>query len=148
MKEVERFDRYYYPVERFDPSAIAVNGLTGEIITARRGEATYPKYFTEDPSFEQFCSGVRRFVAHNLSFDTQFIPFIGDKKKFCTMITNMDIVAVDFLKWRNQWKWPKLSETAVHYGISFSENDLHGSMKDTEITAEIFRRMLQAARLV
>jgi len=147
MNELGRFDRYYYPVEPFDPSAIAVNGLTGDAIANRRGDASYPKHFTEDPGFEQFCAGVVRFVAHNISFDAQFIPFVGRKKKLCTMITNMDIVAVAFLRRKNQWKWPTLSETASHYGISVSRSDLHSSMTDTEITAEIFGKMLHAARL-
>lgn len=147
MSELDRFDRYYYPSERFDAGAIAVNGLTEEVIANRRGEASYPKHFTEDPGFEQFCAGVVRFVAHNISFDARFIPFVGRKKKLCTMMTNMDIVAVAFLKRRNEWKWPTLPETASHYGISTAKANLHSSMTDAEITAEIFGKMLDAARL-
>lgn len=111
MTEIDRFNRYYYPVEQFDPQAIAVNGLTREVIKEKRGDATYPEHFTADDDFENFCNGVLRFVAHNISFDMQFVPFIGNKKKLCTMMTNMDIVAAGFMKWKNEWKWPKLSET-------------------------------------
>jgi hypothetical protein len=67
----------------------------------------------------------------------QFIPFIGNKKKLCTMITNIDIVAVKYLEWKNEWKWPKLSETAAYYGIPFNECELHSSMLDAELTAKI-----------
>jgi len=147
MIEIDRFNRYYYPVEQFDSQAIAVNGLTRDVIKEKREDAAYPEHFTEDDDFKNFCNGVLRFVAHNISFDMQFIPFIGNKKKFCTMMTNMDIVAADFLKWKKEWKWPKLSETAVHYGIQFSESDLHRSMADTEITAKIFMKMLETARI-
>jgi DNA polymerase III epsilon subunit-like protein len=77
----------------------------------------------------------------------QFVPFISNKKRLCTMMTNMDIVAAGFLKWKNEWKWPKLSETAVHYGIQFSESELHSSMADAEITAKIFMKMLETARI-
>jgi len=146
MTELDRFHRYYYPREQFNPQAFLVNGLTKEAIDQKRGDATYPKYFTDDPDFENFCKGVMRFVAHNISFDAQFIPLIG-KKKFCTMMTNMDIVAVQYLERKHQWKWPKLSETAVHYGIQFSENELHSSMADTELTAKIFIKMLDIARV-
>jgi len=144
MTELDRFHRYYYPLERFNPQAISVNGLTRDVIDQKRGDATYPKYFTDDPDFENFCKGVLRFVAHNISFDAQFIPLTG-KKKLCTMMTNMDIVAVQYLERKRQWKWPKLSETAVHYGIQFSESELHSSMADTEITSKIFMKMLEAA---
>jgi DNA polymerase-3 subunit epsilon len=147
MTEIDRFNRYYYPVEQFDPQAIAVNGLTREVITVKRRDSTYPEHFTADDDFKNFCNGVVRFVAHNISFDMQFVPFISNKKRLCTMMTNMDIVAAGFLKWKNEWKWPKLSETAVHYGIQFSESELHSSMADAEITAKIFMKMLETARI-
>jgi DNA polymerase III epsilon subunit-like protein len=62
------------------------------------------------------------------------------------MMTNMDIVAVQYLERKRQWKWPKLSETANYYGIAFNEYKLHGSMVDTEITAQIFMKMLHATK--
>jgi len=147
VSELDRFNRYYYPVEQFDPAAISVNGLTKEVIAEKRGTATYPEHFCMDSDFETFCSDTRRFVAHNISFDCRFVPFIGNKKKLCTMMTNMDIVAVEYMKWKKEWKWPKLSETAVYYGIRFSERELHSSMADAEITAKIFMKMLETARI-
>lgn len=146
MTEIDRFNRYYYPVEQFDPQAIAVNGLTKEVITEKRGDGTYPEHFCMDSDFETFCSDTKRFIAHNISFDMQFIPFLAEKKKFCTMMTNMDIVCVNFMEWKREWKWPKLSETAVHYGIQFCERELHGSMADAEITAKIFIKMLETIK--
>ena len=147
MTEIDRFNRYYYPVEQFDPQAIAINGLTREVITEKRSNATYPEHYCMDSDFETFCNDTKRFVAHNISFDMQFIPFIGNKKKLCTMMTNMDIVAAGFMKWKKEWKWPKLSETAVHYGIQFNDSELHNSMADAEITAKIFMKMLVTARM-
>ena len=85
--EIGRFDRHYFPVEQFNPSAIAINGLTRDVITIRRGNADYPEHFNQDPGFQTFCNDVNRFVAHNISFDMRFIPFLKDKKKLCTMMT-------------------------------------------------------------
>lgn len=147
MTEIDRFNRYYYPVEQFDPQATVINRLTREVITERRRGVAYPNHFYVDTDFETFCSDTERFIAHNISFDMQFVPFIKEKKKFCTMLTNRDIVAVYFLKGKREWKWPKLSETAVHYGIQFNETELHGSMVDAEITAKIFRKMLDASEM-
>lgn len=147
LNELSRFNRYYYPVEQFDPVAISVNGLTKEVITEKRGTAIYPEHFHMDSDFEVFCSDTKRFAAHNISFDSRFVPFIAKQKKFCTMMTNTDIVAVYFMKKKRDWKWPKLSETAAYYGIPFNESDLHGSMADTEITSKIFMEMLERARV-
>lgn len=146
MTEIDRFNRYYYPVEPFNPIAIDINGLTEAVITKNREGCTYPEHFRMDSDFEKFCGDTERFVAHNISFDTQFVPFLRGKKKFCTMTTNMDIVCTYFLKWKNNWKWPKLSETAIYYGIPFDEKELHSSIKDVELTTKIFVKMLKAAQ--
>jgi DNA polymerase III epsilon subunit-like protein len=146
MTEIDRFNRYYYPVEEYNREAIYVNRLTKDVITEKRGDCTYPDHFCMDSAFETFCSDTERFIAHSISFDAQFIPFMGGKKKFCTMMTNMNIVASEFLEWKNEWKWPKLSETAIHYCIPFHESDLHNSMYDTQITTNIFSKMLDAIK--
>jgi DNA polymerase III epsilon subunit-like protein len=145
-KELERFDRFYFPVERFNPEATDINGLTREIISEKRISVHYPKHFIYDTDFKQFCEGVVRFVAHNILFDMRFISFLKAKKKFCTMKTNTDIVAAEFLKWKNEWKYPKLSETASFYEIAFNEIDLHSSLADTELTAKIFFKMCNAIK--
>lgn len=58
MTELDRFDRYYFPVEQFNPSAIDVNGLTRDVITERRGNANYPQHFNQDVDLEKFCNGI------------------------------------------------------------------------------------------
>jgi DNA polymerase-3 subunit epsilon len=146
MKEINRFNRYHYPIEEFNYTATYYNGLTRDVITEKRGDSTYPENFSADHDFEKFCSDTESFVAHNISFDIQFVPFIGNKNILCTMMTNMDIVAVYFLESKREWKWPKLSETAIHYGIQFSDRDIHSSIADAEITAKIFMKMLEAIK--
>ena len=146
LTEIGRFNRYYYPVEPYEPSAIAVNGLTEEVLSRKRADADYPEHFHKDPDYEAFCSDTKRFVAHNISFDSRFVPHLKGKKKFCTMITNTDIVAAGYIKHKREWKRPKLSETATHYDIYYDDNDLHESMIDVEITAKIFMAMLERAK--
>lgn len=147
MTEIDHFNRYYYPVEEFNPQAIEINGLTRDVITEKRGDGTYPEHFCMDSDFEIFCSDTERFVAHNISFDMQFVPFLRNKNKMCTMMTNMNIVAAEYLDWKNEWKWPKLSETANYYCIPFNESDLHDSMYDAKITAKVFLKMLEATKI-
>jgi DNA polymerase III epsilon subunit-like protein len=56
MTEIDRFNRFYYPVERFDPQAITINGLTRDVIKRKRGQCTYPEHFLSDSDFEIFCT--------------------------------------------------------------------------------------------
>jgi len=146
MTELERFSRYYYPIEKFEKDAIAKNRLTKEEITKRRNNATYPEYFIQDIGFFNFCQGVSRFVSHNIDFDLKFLPFLNNKKKFCTMKINTDIIAVKLLDWKKEYKYPTLAETATFYNVQFNEIYLHDSMVDTEIVAKVFEKMLEKAK--
>ena len=142
VREIERFDRYYYrnPGEKINFRAIRVNGLTDENISILRKDKNYSKYFKEDYDFEDFCDGVKHFVAHNISFDSQFlnIPYM---RKFCTMNENVENLKIEGKY--GKYKWPKLNETAKYYGIEVDELSTHRSDYDTYLCKEIFVRMFQ-----
>lgn len=142
VREIERFDRYYYrnPGEKINFGAIRVNGLTDENISILRKDRNYSKYFDEDYDFEDFCDGVKHFVAHNISFDSQFlkIPYM---RKFCTMNENVENLKIEGKY--GKYKWPKLNETAKYYGIEVDELSTHRSDYDTYLCKEIFVKMLK-----
>ena len=142
VREIERFDRYYYrnPGEKINFGAIRVNGLTDENISILRKDRNYSKYFEEDYDFEDFCDGVKHFVAYNISFDSQFlnIPYM---KKFCTMNENVENLKIEGKY--GKYKWPKLNETAKYYGIEVDELSTHRSDYDTYLCKEIFVKMLK-----
>ena len=142
VREIDKFDRYYYrnPGEKINFGAIRVNGLTDENISILRKDRNYSKYFEEDYDFEDFCNGVKHFVAHNISFDSQFlnIPYM---RKFCTMNENVENLKIEG-KYGN-YKWPKLNETAKYYGIEVDELSTHRSDYDTYLCKEIFVKMLK-----
>ena len=142
IREIGKFDRYYYrnPGESINYGAINVNGLTDENISILRKDRNYSKYFDEDHDFEEFCEGVTHFVAHNISFDSQFlnIPYM---KKFCTMNENVENLKIEGKY--GKYKWPKLNETAEYYGIEVDELSTHRSDYDTYLCKEIFVKMLK-----
>jgi DNA polymerase-3 subunit epsilon len=110
------------------------------VITKRRNEAGYPKYFYEDIStFRMFCSDTKHFVGHNIFYDKQYIDF-WLPKMFCTMKVNTFIIG---LKRKNgKPKYPSLEETAKFYDIDTDKSELHGSMYDAYIAYQIFCKML------
>ena len=142
VREIGKFDRYYYrnPGEKINFGAIRVNGLTDENISILRKDRNYSKYFQEDYDFEDFCDGVKHFVAHNISFDSQFlkIPYM---RKFCTMNENVKNLKIEGKY--GKYKWPKLNETAKYYGIEVDELSTHRSDYDTYLCKEIFVKMLK-----
>ena len=129
VREIGKFDRYYYrnPGEKINFGAIRVNGLTDENISILRKDRNYSKYFQEDYDFEDFCDGVKHFVAHNISFDSQFlkIPYM---RKFCTTNENVENLKIEGKY--GKYKWPKLNETAKYYGIEVDELSTHRSDYD------------------
>lgn len=142
LTQLDRFNRYYYPKERINHRAIAVNGLTRDEIKRLRGSYEYPRYFIEDGSFQAFCDTCHRIVAHNCSFDRSFLPFFTGQS-FCTMRHNTNVVCAEWMPWKGEYKWPTLLETAKHYGIPVDESMLHKSNADVDITLQIFQRMLE-----
>lgn len=149
------FDRYYYPKEEYyNQNAIRVNGLTEKVITEKRKNAKYEKFFKDDKEWDRYIEGVEYFIGHNLiMFDSKFM--LGDRLKYkpkkliCTMLDNVEEVKAEFpYSYYNdypytQYKWPTLLETAIHYNIELDKKELHGSLYDCKITLEIFKKMLE-----
>ncbi|MFX1587996.1 MAG: exonuclease domain-containing protein [Promethearchaeota archaeon] len=144
MTEIDRFERYYYPIESFHRKATDINGLTRKRIGELRKDVSYAQHFNEDYDLVEFCSSANSYVAHNLSFDQAFIKTFSllNSNTFCTMKSNASIVKVRWMESKGEWKWPSLSETARYYLIKFSHKAAHGSTYDAEITAQILQKMI------
>jgi DNA polymerase III epsilon subunit-like protein len=131
LREEGRFLRYYFTREAPNPHAVRVHGLTTAEIARLRGDADYPRLFAEDTDFPAFCAEVPLFVAHNVDFDSAFVPFIHTRNRFCTMKSNA------------RGKWPKLHEAARRYGVPVDPVRLHDSLYDAELAAAIFQAMIR-----
>jgi len=145
--KIDQYERFYFrkPDEKIGEDAIAVNGLTDEVISKRRNGSDYPEHFHNDITpFRMFCSDTRHFVGHNIFYDKQYINF-WLPNMFCTMRTNTYIIG---LKRENgEPKFPSLEETARFYGVVTNEKELHGSMYDSYITYLIFLKMFENDRV-
>lgn len=134
LLEKERFNRFYYrtPGEALTPDAIAINKLNEATITKLRDGVDYPEHYIDDVhSFIEFCGDADHFVAHNFSFDRDFVGF-ETLISFCTFMEAQRI---------NTGKNNKLSDLARFYNIEINEENLHSSMYDVEILFEILKAM-------
>ncbi len=128
LRKVERHDtfvRHYYPIEKWNPYAQAVNGLSAMEIEKLRTEADYPIYFRDDPGLASFASGAEFAVAHNAKFDSSFanlpIPWI------CTM----------------ELCGGKLADAARARGLVVEQSQVHEALYDAEVCLGLFERLIQ-----
>lgn len=136
--QVSEYDRFYYrnAGEEVNEKAISINGLTDDEIKRLRGNNIYGKTFLEDINdFYDFCSDTSHFVAHNIKFDREFIPFVL-KNQFDTMEANINILKIP--NRYNGYKYPKLMECAQYYKVPLNEEYLHSSLYDVKIMARVF----------
>lgn len=133
LRLIDRFERYYFSEEPENFDAIRINGLRESVIRNKREHQDWPMHFSEDEEFTDFLKDAGLFIAHNIDFDAQFVPFLYDKPLFCTMKSN------------NTGKYPKLSELARRYKLEVDAQQLHGSSYDTYVTALIFNKMVAEA---
>lgn len=142
LEKISDYYRFYYrePQESPNYGALKVNGLYDEVIKEKRISADYPLYFKDDiENLKKFIGNCKHFIAHNISFDRNFIPF-KLKYQFCTMNENIDIVKISK---GNGYKWPKLLELAEFYQVPYDNEKLHDSYYDTLILARIVYKMFK-----
>jgi len=123
-RKVDRLDtfiRHYYPVEKWNPYAQAVNGLSAREIKKFRTDTKYPIYFRDDQGLYSFASDAEFAVAHNAKFDSSFanlpIPWI------CTM----------------KLCGGKLADAARARGIAVEQSQLHEALYDAEVCLQLFK---------
>jgi DNA polymerase-3 subunit epsilon len=139
---IDKYNRWYYvrPGEKPNYYATKVHGLFPDKIALLRGKCDYPKHFDDDiQSFRDFCPDPCLFIAHNISFDKKFVPFIEDvedKYRFCTMHKLKKILGLP--------KKLKLMKLAEHYEINVTTDRLHDSAYDTEICFKIFAKYFKS----
>lgn len=142
LEKIGDYYRFYYKNtgEKANPGALAVNGLYDSVIKEKRKNALYPMHFHEDSdALKDFVGTCKHFVAHNISFDKNFMPF-PLRYCFCTMTENVDILKIPK---GNGYKWPKLSELSDFYQVPYDDSKLHDSYYDTLILARVFFKMLK-----
>jgi DNA polymerase III epsilon subunit-like protein len=132
LEEIDVKNRYYYCRERENPRAIAVNGLTRELLERLRDGAAYPEYFDSDREIVEFFRDTGIAVAHNVDFDRRFLSVFPELIRlpyYCTM--------------KGFGRYIKLHELARACGIPVDTARLHDGSYDTRLAAEIFRHMLR-----
>lgn len=129
VNRIDTFARYYYPVEKWNPHAQAVNGLSAKEIEKLRTGAEYPVHFKDDQGLSSFASEAEFAVAHNAKFDSSFanlqIPWI------CTM----------------KLCGGKLKDAARARGVIVEQTQLHQALYDAEVCLRLFTILVQEKKI-
>jgi DNA polymerase-3 subunit epsilon len=141
LTEKEVFNRYYFPSEKPNPEAVAVNGLSTEVLTEHRKGCDYPRNFSFDSDVYYFFENIKIISGHNIrNFDLRFLPFLKDRMCLDTMIMAKDVLKIPNLKSKT-YKFPKLSECAEYFNISSEK--AHDAFYDVKTTAKVLEYLLK-----
>ena len=136
-KETGRFEKLVQPGVEMPQSAVAVHGITGEMVA-------------DAPPFAEIAPDLRKFlarsvlVAQNAAFDVSFL----NAEFVRAGLTKMAIPSVDTIalarKVRPGLMSYNLDSLARHFRVSF--NARHRSIGDCEVTGEIFWKCYEVIR--
>lgn len=134
-----KVERFYFPKEDYNDSAIKVNGLTRDVIIEKRGDADYPIYFSDDHDFlSKILENVKTLVAHNMSFDYRWLPdevrnrFPQQIGTHCTMKEG-----------KIDGKRANLKKVAECNGIDVLDEGLHDGLYDAALALEIYKKQVE-----
>lgn len=150
VKEVNHYFPWPEDKWRVQPGAIAVNGLTEEVLATKKMS---DRYEALEEFFDDMYS-CTYIVAHNGDFDKKFIIAearrhhytIGPdewKPMIDTMKTTTDLCCLPNHSGRSGFKWPKLIELAECLRIPTDDINLHDSSGDVELTKRCFLFLLE-----
>lgn len=130
------FHRYINPDREIDAEAVEVHGITNAFLTDKPG-------FTEIAyGLVEFLSGAE-LIVHNAPFTCEFIDYelnlmaMQPVEKICVDI-------VDALKMPKKIRPQKpnsLNDLIAEYGVDPSGSELHGTLLDAHLLAEIYLAM-------
>lgn len=94
-------------------------------------------------------------VCHNYAFDIEFLKdmiarnyevnkaiFFAEKPHYCTMKNSTDYCAIPHGRWRNRFKWPKLTELHEKlFGCSF--DGAHDALEDVRATRKCYYELIK-----
>lgn len=149
LKEVNHYFPWPEDKWRVQPGAIAVNGLTEEVLATK---VLSDRYEALQEFFDDMY-GCTYLVAHNGDFDKKFITAEAKRKRYIigpdewkplidTMKTTTELCQLPPHPGRSGYKWPKLAELAECLRISTDDINLHDSSADVELTKRCFLYLL------
>lgn len=131
------FHVYIKPTRPVDPEAIAVHGITDEML------ADKPNFAETAPDFLQFIQGAE-LIIHNAPFDVGFMDYEFSKLPNNQVKTENICQITDSLLLARQMypgKRNSLDALCDRLGIDNSKRTLHGALLDAEILADVYLTM-------
>jgi DNA polymerase-3 subunit epsilon len=132
----EKFEALINPERPISFSALAVNGITNEMV---ENKPTMHKIL---PKFLQFV-GDSALVAHNAPFDKKFLQAEINKCGINLPIPKFVCTLSMSRKLYPQERRHNLDVVASRMGVGMVEEDRHRALGDVKITAEVFIKFLE-----
>lgn len=134
---VDTFSTIVNPGRHVDPEAVAVHGITNEMI-AKEGKPLIEVI----PAFMLFCEGAT-LVAHNIKFDLGFLN--SHLRQFgLPPLANATLDTLELARQKVAVASYALSYLAKHFGIP--QPTAHRALADVEVTRELLFKLLDTSK--
>lgn len=131
------FHEYIYPEREVPAEAIAIHGITNEFLMDK------PKFYEIAQKWIDFVGEDGIFVAHNASFDMDFINMELHKCGYQTYDDKdrvIDTLTIARKKFPGQHN--KLSDLCKRFDVDDSARTYHGALLDAQLLAEVYYKLI------
>jgi DNA polymerase-3 subunit epsilon len=133
----QHYQQYLKPDREVDRGAVAVHGITNELL------ADKPRFADIVDDFMRFIEGAE-LIIHNAPFDVGFIDaelqrVSEDKGRLSDHCRVLDTLAL--ARQMHPGQKNTLDALCKRYGVDNSHRDLHGALLDAQILAEVYLTM-------
>lgn len=133
------YHQYINPMRDMPQEAFKIHGLSNEFLS------NYPKFSDVAKDFLAFVGDDGIMVAHNASFDMNFVNFELKHNGFKTLEDHEVIDTLEIAKSKFPGARNNLDALCKRFNIDNSKRTKHGALLDAELLAEVYLELLGGA---
>jgi len=133
------YHQYINPLRDMPEEAFKVHGLSNEFLS------NYPKFSDIAKDFINFIGEDGIMVAHNASFDMNFVNYELKHNGFNTLENHEVVDTLEIAKSKFPGARNNLDALCKRFNIDNSKRTKHGALLDAELLAEVYLELLGGA---
>ncbi len=133
------YHQYINPLREVPEEAFKIHGLSTEFLQ------NYPRFSEIAKDFLNFVGDDGILVAHNASFDMNFVNYELKHNGFDTLINHEVVDTLEIAKSKFPGARNNLDALCKRFNIDNSKRTKHGALLDAELLAEVYLELLGGA---
>ncbi len=133
------YHQYINPLREVPEEAFKIHGLSTEFLQ------NYPRFSEIAKDFLNFVGDDGILVAHNASFDMNFVNYELKHNGFDTLINHEVVDTLEIAKSKFPGARNNLDALCKRFNVDNSKRTKHGALLDAELLAEVYLELLGGA---